>query len=138
MTYQEAVAEVVVTYRDEIEADLTAARQALERSRARFAEDSRRVESYEALLAFDTDEFEPGDAGSGEKLTLHVAMRRVLEDAPNHMLRAVDIATEIQRRALYRMRDGRPVEAQQIHARVGHYPDDFGREGTFIKLQPAK
>jgi len=68
-------------------------------------------------------------------LTLHVAMRRVLEDAPKHMMRAADIATAIQRHGLYRMRDGRPVEAQQIHARVGHYPEDFGREGTFIKLK---
>jgi hypothetical protein len=32
------------------------------------------------------------------------------------------------------MRDGRPVEAQQIHARVGHYPNLFAKEGTFIKL----
>jgi hypothetical protein len=32
------------------------------------------------------------------------------------------------------MRDGRPVEAQQIHARVGQYPHLFIREGTFIKL----
>jgi len=33
------------------------------------------------------------------------------------------------------MRDGRKVEAQQIHARVGHYPELFEREGTFIKLK---
>lgn len=49
-------------------------------------------------------------------------------------MRAADLAKEIDRCGLYRMRDGRPVEAQQIHARVGHYPDDFGRDGTFIKL----
>jgi hypothetical protein len=33
------------------------------------------------------------------------------------------------------MRDGRPVETQQIHARVGNYESLFEREGTFIKLK---
>lgn len=33
------------------------------------------------------------------------------------------------------MRDGRPVEPQQVHARVGHYPDLFEKVGTFIKLR---
>ena len=33
------------------------------------------------------------------------------------------------------MRDGRPVEAQQIHARVGHYGHIFERWGTFIGLR---
>jgi hypothetical protein len=67
-------------------------------------------------------------------MTLHAAMRKVLQDSPVGMMRAADIASEIERHRLYRMRDGRPVEAQQIHARVGQYPDDFRREGTFIKL----
>lgn len=49
-------------------------------------------------------------------------------------MRAVDLAAEIDRRKLYRMRDGRPVEAQQIHARVGNYPHLFTRNGTFIRL----
>ena len=43
-------------------------------------------------------------------------------------------AAVINSQRLYRMRDGRPVEAQQIHARVGQYPHLFIREGTFIKL----
>lgn len=70
----------------------------------------------------------------GQQMTLHAAMREVLQDAPGQRMRAADIASEITRRALYRMQDGRPVEPQQIHARVGNYPKIFTREGTFIKL----
>jgi hypothetical protein len=61
-------------------------------------------------------------------------MAEVLRSAPAGMLRAGDLAAGIERRRLYRMRDGRPVEAQQIHARVGHYPHLFAKEGTFIRL----
>ena len=42
---------------------------------------------------------------------------------------ASELAAQIDHRGLYKMRDGRRVEAQQIHARVGHYPDLFGRDG---------
>lgn len=49
-------------------------------------------------------------------------------------LRAGDLAARINSRRLYRMRDGRPVEAQQIHARVNNYSDLFEKEGTFIRL----
>ena len=66
---------------------------------------------------------------------LHEAMAEVLRTAPERMMRAGDLAAAIERRGLYRMRDGRPVEAQQIHARVGHYGTLFTKEGTFIKLK---
>ena len=62
-------------------------------------------------------------------------MTVVINDSHVRMLRASDLASEIDRRGLYRMRDGRPVEAQQIHARVGQYPHLFEKEGTFIKLK---
>jgi hypothetical protein len=67
-------------------------------------------------------------------MTLHDAMAEVLRGEPGRMLRAGDLAREIERRRLYRMRDGRPVESQQIHARVNHYDEVFTKEGTFIKL----
>jgi hypothetical protein len=35
---------------------------------------------------------------------------------------------------LYKMRDGRLVEAQQTHARVGHYPAVFVRDHSYIRL----
>lgn len=60
-------------------------------------------------------------------------MAEVLEIARERRLRASDLATAIERRGLFKMRDGRPIETQQIHARVGHYPAMFTKEGTFIK-----
>ncbi len=46
-----------------------------------------------------------------------------------------DADLTIARRGLYAMRDGRAVEAQQIHARVGQYPELFGKGGTLITLK---
>ncbi|CAN5167489.1 hypothetical protein BH09ACT12_BH09ACT12_30850 [soil metagenome] len=63
-------------------------------------------------------------------MTLHDAMREVLRTAPGRRMVAADIATQIDRRGLYKMRDGRAVEKQQIHARVGHYPKVFNRDGN--------
>lgn len=134
MSYREDMANVVKAWRDEIEADLALARQAHERAAGDLREAERQVVALEALLAC-AQVGQPGTGNtSGTKLTLHQAMRKVLESAPGQMMRAGDIASEIRRRQLYRMQDGRPVEPQQIHARVGHYPKDFTREGTFIKL----
>ena len=132
MSYQEDVARVVAAHEGEIEQDLAKARQIRDRTTAELAEAERQVSVFETLLSFGRDADPEPDAPT--KMTLHAAMRAVLEDSPGGMMRAADIASEIERRRLYRMRDGRAVEAQQIHARVGHYPNDFGKEGTFIKL----
>jgi hypothetical protein len=134
MSYREDLSRLATLYRHDLEADLAAARQLLVKSRARCHENERRVEMFEALLALGSSGSKSGTEADAGKLTLHAAMRKVIEESPVKMMRASDIAAEIERRGLYRMRDGRPVEAQQIHARVGHYPKDFGREGTFIKL----
>lgn len=132
MSYKDAVAMVVIAHQEEIEADLIKARLLRERATADLAEAERRVSTFETLLGYAVSVNEESEPA--EKVTLHAAMRKVLEDSPAGMLRAGDLAAEIERRNLYRMRDGRPVEAQQIHARVGHYPSDFTKEGTFIKL----
>lgn len=132
MSYVEKVSTVVAAHRSELEADLINARELRDHVGAALADAERQVATLEGLLALALAL--PPAAAASERLTLHAAMRQVLENAPGGMLRAADLAKEIERRGLYRMRDGRPVEAQQIHARVGHYPDDFGRDGTFIKL----
>jgi hypothetical protein len=134
VAYQEDIARVVELYRDDIEADLHAAKRVLEKIKAEAGEAERRVLAFEALLAFDPGRLDSSAEMPMGKLTLHVAMQVVLRDAPNQMMRPTDLAAEVHRRGLYRMRDGRPVEAQQIHARVGNYPDLFAREGTFVKL----
>jgi hypothetical protein len=64
-------------------------------------------------------------------------MAEVLRTAPQYQMRPVDLAAEINRRGLYTMRDGRPIETQQIHARAGNYPDMFERNGPFIRLREA-
>jgi multidrug resistance efflux pump len=135
MGYQEEVASVVAARRDELEADLEAAKRIVESLRAQLTEAERRVQSYESLLAFDADDARsPGEIPIGH-VTLHVAMQMVLKDAPNQSMRPADLVAAIHARGLYRMRDGRPVETQQIHARVGNYENLFERDGTFIKLR---
>lgn len=135
MGYQDEVAKVVAARRNELRVDLDAAKRTAESLRAQLAEAERRVQAYEALLAFDPDEARSlGEVPVGH-VTLHVAMQMVLKDAPNQMMRPADLAAAIHARGLYRMRDGRAVETQQIHARVGNYEDLFERAGTFIKLK---
>jgi hypothetical protein len=56
----------------------------------------------------------------------------VLTESPEGKLRAGEIIAEIDRRGLYRMRDGRLPESQQIHARASHYPDLFDKDGSFF------
>jgi hypothetical protein len=118
---------------DELRGDLDQASEALRRARAEVVELEKRVASLEALLDLvDEPVIEPaGPSG----LTLHDAMVEVLKNNAVGMMRAGDLAAEINRQRLYRMRDGRPVEPQQIHARVGHYPQLFDKEGTYIKLR---
>jgi hypothetical protein len=132
VTYRVALRQVVAANSVELQGDLDHARQRLQRARLEVNELERQVASLETLLmlANEVDAPEPEPSG----LTLHEAMALVLKSAPSGMLRAGDLAAEINRLHLYRMRDGRPVEAQQIHARVGHYQHLFAKEGTFIKL----
>jgi hypothetical protein len=127
----EPVREVASAHLEELNADLDEAREQLRRSRSLAVEWERRVATLEGLLAMvaDLDTVRPLS-----DLTLHGAMALVLSETPEQRLRAGDLASAINARRLYRMRDGRPVEPQQIHARVGHYPQLFAREGTFIRL----
>lgn len=135
MSYQEEVAKTVLSNKVSIEGDLQSARLNFEASKSDCLKWERAVVGLEALLTFERDADYDSTGASGEKMTLHVAMQRVLETAPKRMMRAGELAAEVERRRLYRMRDGRAVEPQQIHARAGNYPEVFTREGTFIKLK---
>lgn len=142
MTYMTALAEVTTEHRAEIQEalaqarrEITAAEEALEAAR-------RTAVHLECLLAVSPSAVLRSDAVVGAPgtskadrdgpMTLHAAMHRVLLDAPNKKLRAGEIIAEIDRRGLYRMRDGRLPESQQIHARAGHYPDMFGKDGSYF------
>jgi hypothetical protein len=132
MGFEEELRSVAVANRGELEGELDQARHALSRSRQSAVEVERRVCRLEALLDLVADiDAEKADR---EGLTLHEAMKQVLRAVPERMLRPPDLAREITGQGLYRMRDGRPVETQQIHARVGNYPHLFVRKGTFIAL----
>jgi hypothetical protein len=129
---------VAAARREEIEADLDRARRGLARNSADRLELERARIVAEALLALlDEVDGSAAERHTTGALTLHEAMAEVLRDAPAGMMRAGDLAAEVNRRQLYRMRDGRPVEPQQIHARIGHYGHWFEKEGTFIKLAPG-
>jgi hypothetical protein len=129
---------VAAARREELEADLDRARRGLARNSAERLELERARIVAETLLGLlDVDDASAPEGAFAASLTLHEAMAEVLREAPAGMMRAGDLAVEVNRRQLYRMRDGRPVEPQQIHARIGHYGHWFEKEGTFIKLAPG-
>lgn len=69
-------------------------------------------------------------------LSLHDAMRVVLQDAENQEMHASDLANEIFRRGLYLQKDGDPVKYNQIRARCSNYPEFFeALPGNIIKLK---
>jgi hypothetical protein len=69
-----------------------------------------------------------------EPLTLHEAMRVVLGQHRDG-LTAPALADELNRRRLYRQKNGKPVEAGQVHARAGAYQAIFGRQDGRIVLR---
>ena len=127
--YLELVGQVVTANREEIERDLTAARRVRDSAEADLREAERRVASFEFLLSLAGG----SSADAEPRTTLHEAMRLVLQSAPGQRMPATEIAREINRRGLYKMRDGRPVEPQQIHARAGNY-GGFNRNDRGIGL----
>lgn len=131
--WQKQIAENAIVHRDEIEADLAHATYLREQARIGFDQADSRVRAIAYVLSL-ADELE-GGAIPTERMKLHDAMVEVLKSDPTGMSRAVHIAAAINERGLYRMQDGRPVEGQQVTARVGRYPHLFEREGTFIKLK---
>ena len=133
MTYRDAIAELVTEHRPDIESDLAEARLMRDQAEAALVDADREVATLEAMLAMSSPAAAP-PAAVGERTTLHEAMRKVLQSAPGRRMLASDLAKAIDSRGLYKMRDGRPVEAQQIHARVGHYGHMFERDGQGIRL----
>ena len=132
MPYRADMAALATEHRTEIEADLAEARLIRDQAEAALTTADKKVTTLEAILAMRSPASTPSE--QGERTTLHEAMRKVLQSAPGRRMLAADLAAAIDRRGLYKMRDGRPVEAQQIHARVGHYGHLFERDGQGIRL----
>jgi hypothetical protein len=129
LEYLGLVGDVVSANRAEIEGDLRAAKRLRDAAEGNLVEAERKVASYEFLLSLAGSV----PTGPAERMTLHAAMRAVLESAPGRRMPATELAREINRRGMYQMRDGRAVEPQQIHARAGNYPD-FDRNERGIGL----
>jgi HB1, ASXL, restriction endonuclease HTH domain len=66
--------------------------------------------------------------------TLHDAMIFVLAEARRPMT-AKELAAEINRRKLYKRKDGKPVPVSQIYARRAKHPETFYLENKLIGLQ---
>jgi hypothetical protein len=130
MDFKDELAGVVEANREEIESELELSRSAMLRATGEATDHQARMLTLQGLLNL-TNSAAPDVV---RRHSLYDAMIEVIQDSPLQMLRASDIANEINRRHLYRMGDGRPVEAQQIRVRVGKRPDLFVRDGTFIKL----
>lgn len=77
----------------------------------------------------------PSAAPVGGPLTLHEALARVLEGAGNEPMTARELADAVNRRQLYRKRDGSSVEVNQVHARVNNYGDLFEKSELGIRLK---
>jgi len=122
-------------HREELERDQVEARSTRDRLQRQLDTVERRLALLSSLASLSTLPDGAQPEGEAQRLSLHDAMAEVLKSAPERMMRARDLAAEIDRRGLYRMRDGRPVEPQQIHARTGNYPHLFERKGTFIRLK---
>ena len=63
---------------------------------------------------------------AAEKLTLHEAIARVLADRGEPM-RTAEIGDAVNRRGLYRRKDGGPVGTAQVAARVNNYSRLFSK-----------
>lgn len=118
--------------KDNIEVTLAKAQEELAESRRQCAELEDLIERARVVLGAE----EPTRANRSEGRTLHAAMELVLHER-NEAMSAPDLAAEINRRGLYRRRDGRPVDSGQIHARVGGYGALFARQNRRIALLEA-
>lgn len=122
-----------------IEGALGEARSELEIVDARRNELLDQIACAEAILAGGVPhppENHDGQLGpSSPPLTLHVALTRVLEDTGNGWMTARELADEVNRRGLYRKRDGSAVEVNQVHARTKNYEHLFEKDGPKIRLR---
>ena len=141
MNFRDALDDIRTDYREEVEAALAEARGSRDSLTAALRNAEREVILLEELLAPGRGPVAtpvasggsiPGQPKPGAYMTLHDAMHKVIKESPERRLRAAEILAEIERQGLYRMRDGRMPESQQIHARANNYPHLFANEGSYF------
>lgn len=106
---------------------LTQARTELADLRNREAELEQQIAAAEAALG--------SSPGSPTPLTLHEALAQVLRENHNQPMSARDLADAVNSRALYRGRNGQPVEVNQVHARTKNYEQVFEKSSEGIRLR---
>jgi hypothetical protein len=124
--------------RQMIEDALVEARAELETLDARRQGLLDQVARAEAILGGGASSRTPTDAAlqPGDRpLTLHEALARVLDDHGNEWMTARELTDEVNRRGLYRKRNGTAVEVNQVHARTNNYGDLFEKDGPKIRLK---
>jgi hypothetical protein len=113
--------------------------EGLAEARAQLDELRTRENELEALIA-------RGEAALGSapvadeaegRLTLHEALEQILRGHENRWMTVQELAEEINRRGLYRKKDGSPVEPNQVHARTKNYDAIFEKNGPRIRLRGA-
>lgn len=87
-----------------------------------------------ARVALGQQDIDVSDTSQRPRTTLHDAMALVLREQGAPMS-GKDLADEINRRGLYRQKDGSPVPLNQVHARANNYRDLFAKEGRRIGLK---
>lgn len=126
----ESLADALELRRAAIEAGLVEARAELQALRTRTAEVEALIERAEAALG------EPVAPTTKERrMTLHTALAHILRENDNRWMSARELSEEVNRRHLYRKRDGSPVQPNQVHARTNNYSEIFEKEGPRIRLR---
>jgi hypothetical protein len=115
-----------------IEEGLAEAREELEGLRAQATELEALIARGEVALGTTPAASEPEG-----RLTLHEALEHVLREKNNRWMTVQELANEVNRRALYRKKDGSPVEPNQVHARTKNYDSVFEKEGPQVRLRVA-
>ena len=87
-----------------------------------------------ARIALGQRDSNSADVRKAPRGTLHDAMATVLRER-GEPLSGRELADEINRRGLYRQRDGSPVPLNQVHARASNYDDLFVKQDRRIGLR---
>lgn len=119
--------------RDELQAGIDEAEEEIRRLQGDVARLEELVRKGRLLLEGGTADLTSGTFG--RRLTLHEAIREVLKERDNHPASAREIVEAINKRDLYRKRDGTSVEINQIHARVNNYGSMFEKTEDGIRLK---
>jgi hypothetical protein len=115
-----------------LKAGLTEAQAELEELRLRQAQLEDLIAQAEAALGVGDRE-----AGGKGRLTLHEAIEQVLRENNNKWMTVRELADEVNRRGLYRKKDGTLIEPNQIHARTKNYDQIFEKNGSRVRLVGA-